>query len=341
MSAYEVLVETTRGGIVESVHHGAVVVVDAEGHVRASIGDPRLVSFPRSSLKPFQVLALVARGGVERFGLESRDLAIASASHSGEAIHIEAVCGLLEKIGASQDALLCGVHPPADEDSAAKLEERGEAPSAVHNNCSGKHAGMLALARLLGAPLDGYIDPTHTAQLVIRETLVDVLKLDATHLPMGIDGCSAPAYGVPLGNLARGFALLGRPQAVPDPWRHALKAVGDAMRAHPELVGGSHGRVDTDLMRASENTIVAKGGAEGYFGMGHTSGIGVAFKIIDGDAAHRARSAVAVGAAQNLGWLVPDSLAAYGPRLPIRNWAGRETGHVRITQSLDRLSLNR
>jgi len=333
--ALPVLVETTRGGIVESVHHGALVAVTGDGHVEWSIGDPALVSFPRSSLKPFQLLPLVARGGVARFGLEPADLAIAAASHSGEEIHVQAVCRLLEKIDAPASALACGTHAPIDEDAAARLEERGEAPSAVHNNCSGKHSGMLALARLLGAPLEGYLDPMHPAQQAIRETLIDVLALDAQDLPMGIDGCSAPAYAVRLDKLALGFALLGNPAQARAGWRAALHTVGDAMRARPELVAGTNGRVDTDLMRKGKGAIVAKGGAEGYFGMGHQAGLGVAFKILDGDAAHRARSAVAVAAAQRLGWIAPDSLAAYGPRLPISNWAGRRTGEVRVTSVLD------
>jgi L-asparaginase II len=333
VSDFEVLVETTRGGILESAHLGAVVAVDAEGRVQWSLGDPRLVSFPRSSLKPFQVLALVARGGVERFGLTTRDLAIASASHSGEEIHVEAVCGLLTRIGASPEALACGTHAPADELAAERLAQRGERPSAVHNNCSGKHAGMLALARLLDAPLDGYLDRAHPAQQAIRATLIDALRLDPDDLPVGIDGCSAPAYAVPLDRLARGFALLGDPSTA-GAWQQSLSRIGQAMRAHPELVGGSTGRVDTDLMRTAVG-VVAKGGAEGYFGMGHSSGIGVAFKILDGDAARRARSVVVVAAAGRLGWLASGELSEYGPRTTITNWAGRETGSVRAAQSLD------
>jgi L-asparaginase II len=217
------------------------------------------------------------------------------------------------------------------------LAERGESPSPVHNNCSGKHAGMLALARLLGAPLEGYLQPDHPAQQAIRATLIDVLELDASRLVFGIDGCSAPAYAVPLDKLARGFALLGQSPAAPG----GLAAISSAMRARPELVAGSSGRVDTDLMRAAAAAVVAKGGAEGYFGMGHDAGLGIAFKIVDGDAAHRARSAVAVGVAERLGWVRPGRLAEYGPASPIHNWAGRRTGEVRLAESLDIVNLDR
>jgi L-asparaginase II len=328
MPPYEPLVQTTRGGRVESVHLGALVLVDAEGRARWSIGDRGLLNFPRSSLKPFQLLSLVEGGGVDRFDLTTIDLAIAAASHSGEDIHVQAVQQLLSKIGASPSDLACGIHEPSDPRAAARLRDRGEAPTAVHNNCSGKHAGMLALARLLDAPLDGYLSLDHPAQKRIRECLIQVLRLDPNELIVGTDGCSAPAYAVPLDHMARGFALLGNPATAPSRWRTALERVSAAMRLHPELVAGTRGRVDTDLMRRASGAVVAKGGAEGYFCMGHRDGLGLAFKIMDGDAARRARSAVVAAAAERLGWVAPGALAEYGPCLPITNWAGRTTGQV-------------
>ena len=328
MPPYEPLVQTTRGGRVESVHVGALVLVDSAGSVRWSIGDPALVNFPRSSLKPFQLLSLVEGGGVERFGLTTVDLAIAAASHSGEDIHVESVQGLLHKIGASSSDLGCGVHDPIDAHAATRLRERDEIPTAIHNNCSGKHAGMLALARLLDAPLDGYLDLEHPAQKRIRACLVDVLGLDPNDLAVGTDGCSAPAYAVPLDRMARGFAFLGDASHAPARWRNALERVSAAMRLHPELVAGTHGRVDTDVMRHASGAVVAKGGAEGYFCMGHRDGLGVAFKIMDGDAAGRARSAVVAAAVERLGWVPAGALNEYGPCIPITNWAGRTTGEV-------------
>lgn len=329
MSGWEPLVETTRGGRVESVHVGALVVVDTNAEQRWSIGGPGLLSFPRSSLKPFQLLALVQRGGVDRFGLTTVDLAIAAASHSGESIHVHAVQQLLQKIDVPPDALACGVHEPSDAQSAQQLQQRGEKATALHNNCSGKHTGMLALARLLDAPIEDYINPAHPAQQAIREALVEVLQLDQADLPVGIDGCSAPAYAVRLDKMARGFALLGDPSKAPEKWRDALWRVSSAMRLHPELVAGTKGRVDTDVMRDASGSVVAKGGAEGYFGMGHRDGLGLAFKVLDGDAARRARSCVVAAAAERLNWVPRGSLAEYGPCLPITNWAGRTTGELR------------
>ena len=335
MVAYEPLVETTRGGHVESLHVGALVAVASDGTERWRLGNPSLLSFPRSSLKPFQLLALVDAGGVERFGLDTTDLAIAAASHSGEDVHLQTVRRLLDKIDAPPSALACGAHEPIDAAAAARLAERGEAPTALHNDCSGKHAAMLALARLLRAPLDGYIELNHPVQRVIRAVLVEVLDLDPNDLVVGLDGCSAPAYAVPLARMARGFAWLGQPSAAPPRWRAALERVSAAMRLHPELVGGSHGRVCTELMRAGHGALVAKVGAEGYFGMGHRDGLGVAFKIMDGDAAWRARSVVAVAVAERLGWVAAGGLGEHGPCVAISNWAGRPTGEVRPAAALN------
>ena len=325
-----ILVETTRDGLVESAHHGAVVVADAQGGVRWSVGDPALRTFPRSSLKPFQLLALVQRGGVQRFGFSPPEIAVMAASHSGEPLHVRLVESVLARIDAPPETLACGVHPPLHPGSAADLVRAGHAPSPLHNNCSGKHAGMLALARLLDAPLDGYLDPEHPAQRVIRECLIEVLRLDAADLPYGLDGCSAPAYAVPLDRMAAGYALLASAPG-------AFRTIADAMRAHPEVVGGTSGRADTELMRRPRR-LVAKGGAEGYFCAGHPDGLGLALKILDGDPSGRARSAVAVGAALRFDWLdasdLDGPLAEYAPGHAIANWAGRHTGEVRLAAEL-------
>jgi L-asparaginase II len=331
------LVETTRGGRVESVHYGAVAVVDVQGEVKWSVGPASLVTFPRSSLKPLQLLALVARGGVERFGLQPDELAVMAGSHAGEPIHVDRVLRILQKIDAPASALACGVQTPLDSSAAAELTRAGGAPSVLHNNCSGKHAGMLALARLLGAPLENYIDRDHPAQVAIRECLTDLLQVDPAELAAGIDGCSAPAYALPLRNMARGFAMLGDPAGTPMPWRAGLHAISSAMRQHPELVAGTHGRVDTELMRLGRG-LVAKSGAEGYFCVGRADGSGLALKVLDGDPAARARGVATVMAARRMDWIddadLAGPLSAFGPRLPIRNLAGRHTGEVRPAPAL-------
>ena len=326
------LIEATRGGRVESVHLGAIAVVDAHGALAWSAGDATLVTFPRSSFKPLQLLALVERGGVERFGLESDELAVMAGSHGGELIHTDRVRRILDKIGAGPEALQCGTQAPLNASAVAELIARGGNPTGVHNNCSGKHAGMLALARLLGAQLDNYIDPDHPAQVAIRDCLLDVLGLAANEMTVGIDGCSAPAYAVPLDRMARAFAWLGCPSAAPEDHRRAFDLIASAMRAHPELVAASSGRVDTELMRLDRG-LVAKSGAEGYFCVGHTDGVGLALKIIDGDPAARARNLAVAMSVRRAGWIsdadFAGPLSAFGPRIAIYNLAGRYTGDVR------------
>lgn len=331
------LVKVTRGGIVESVHVGALAVVDAGGAIVWALGDPSLLSFPRSSLKPFQLLPLIERGGVERFGFTAAEVAVMAGSHSGEEIHTAAVSSVLAKIGAPPEALACGVHPPLNPLSAERLRASGAEPNALHNNCSGKHSGMLALARLLDAPLEGYLEPDHPAQVAIRAAIHEVLEPEG-ETPMGLDGCGAPAYALTLRATARGFARLGNSDHAPARWREALGRVAAAMRAHPEMVAGTHGRIDTDLMRLGARLIV-KGGAEGYAGAGHPQGQGLALKILDGDAARRAGHVALLASLQALGWLNDadaGALATYGPIKPVTNWAGRPAGEVRPADSVTR-----
>jgi L-asparaginase II len=316
-----ITVAVERGGVVESRHRVHAVRVERD-EVAESWGDPGLVTFMRSAAKPLQALPL-ARAYMS---LSDEEVAIACASHGAAPEQLEAVKLLLARSWSSEDDLECG---PVE-------------GSRLRHNCSGKHAGMLALARLLDAPLARYLDPEHPAQRAIRACLVDVLELDATDLPVGIDGCSAPAYAVPLATMARGFALLGAPEHAPAGWQSGLRSIGDAMRRHPELVGGTSGRADTELMRVSARGLVAKGGAEGYFCVGHPDGLGLALKILDGDPSGRARSAAALSVAQRLGWLEPADLhgplADYASGRPITNWSGRRTGEVRATSDMLRES---
>ncbi len=337
------LVEATRGGIVESIHVGALAVVDTDGAIVWALGDPALLTFPRSSLKPFQLLPLIQRGGVERFAFTPAEVAVMAGSHSGEEIHVAAVRSVLEKIGASAEALACGVHPPLDIVSAERLRIEGREPSALHNNCSGKHSGMLALARLLGAPLEGYLEPDHPAQGLIRAAIMEVLEPEGEMIA-GLDGCGAPAYALTMRATARGFARLGKPDGAPDRWSEALGRVAAAMSAHPEMVAGTHGRIDTDLMLLKTGLLV-KGGAEGYSALGHRDGYGLTLKILDGDAARRAGRVALIAALQALAWVsdaeVTGPLSAYGPVVPITNWAGRPAGDVRPAAAvLERPAVN-
>ena len=326
-----VLVELTRGGIVEAIHRGDVAVVDPAGSLLAFVGDPRRkVTYWRSSAKPFQAMPLVYTGAAERFGLDAADLALCSASHQGEPIHTERALRILERIDCDLEALRCGVHAPYDVATADALRARGEAPSALHNNCSGKHAGMLVLARHLGAPLDTYLEPDHPVQ---RTILANVrLMTGVEDIPTSVDGCGVPCFALPVDRMALAFARLMRPDGLDEPFAQAAGAIRDAMRAHPALVGGT-GRFDTDLMREAKGRVLSKGGASGVLCMGLEDGRGIALKIEDGAVTPGYSRGVA--GLHLLRWLggVLDEAAvaalASHARPQIRNVAGRVVGEAR------------
>jgi L-asparaginase II len=241
------MVEVTRGRHVESVHRGAIAVVDAAGRLFASLGDPKEPVFVRSSAKPFQALALVCSGAADAFGITEAELAIVCASHSGEPQHVELVSSLMRKAGLKLSDLQCGVHPPFDLGARRALAAIGEEPSVLHNNCSGKHAGMLAAARHLGLPLSSYMDPEHDIQIAIRGLLAFLAGLDPDDVGVAIDGCGAPTYYLPL----RGFALaMGRlaaagegTSAAPGPGEPAREDAADL----DQDLGDEEDEFDSDL----------------------------------------------------------------------------------------------
>ena len=204
--AYQAILEITRGRIVESVHFGAAAVVDSSGRLLAWLGDPKLVTYLRSSSKPFQALPLIERGGDQTFHLTSKEVAIICGSHEGSDEHVEVVKGIQAKAGVQESDLLCGVHPPYHLATQEAMRQRGEIPTPNRHNCSGKHSGMLAHARMRGLPISDYVNPEHPVQTTILETLAEMCSMSADQVETGIDGCSAPNYAVPLFNAALGFA---------------------------------------------------------------------------------------------------------------------------------------
>jgi len=325
--------------MVESVHLGAVAVVDVDGRLVASAGDPRAVSFLRSSAKPFQTLPLVEAGGVARFGMTPRELAVTCASHLGLDMHVEAVSGLQRKIGVAESDLLCGTHPLDDAETAARLIRAGQAPGPLRHNCSGKHTGMLAQATARGVPIADYISPQHPVQQTILQTFAEMCGLEPGEVVVGIDGCSVPTFAVPLMNAARAFARLADPSRLPARRADALKAIYAAMTAHPEMVRGP-GDFDTELMRLMQGRLVCKGGAEAYLALAvapgargdHSPALGVALKI--GDGGTRASLLAGVEVLRQLHVLDEAQLAkltelGFGPRLTLRNWRRLEVGEAR------------
>jgi L-asparaginase II len=322
------LVGVTRGERVESVHAVAACACDVDGNVLLELGSIDEPVFLRSSAKPFITAAGVRAGTVERFGFTDRELAVMSASHNGEPFHIEAVQSILAKIGATVDDQRCGTHAPAYPPAAEALRAAGHEPSALHNNCSGKHAGILALARVLGAPLEGYADPRHPAQRAILALCERVS--DDTFGPdrLGIDGCGIPVYATSLRNAARSFARLATLEELEPADASALARVRAAIVAEPQYVGGTK-RFDTDLIRAGNGRIVCKGGAEAVHASALLDGrCGLVLKVVDG--AHRAAPPAALALLRGLGALDDGQLALLDAhaRPTVRNHAGTVVGGV-------------
>lgn len=275
------MIDVTRGAMVESCHRGHAVVVDGNGHVLHAWGDVEKVVYPRSAIKPLQALALVETGAADVFGLSDKELALAAASHGATPEHTDLAARWLERIGLGPEALECGGHEPMDEAAANEMIRKGVSPGPIHNNCSGKHIGFLTTARHLGEPVAGYTGPDHPVQQRMVSILAEMGGCDLSQAPTGTDGCGIPVYGMPLLAMATAFARMAAPGGLPPERQAATKRIIAAMTAHPRLVAGP-GRFDTIVMEAV-GTLVVKTGAEGMYG-GILPGLdmGIALKIEDG-----------------------------------------------------------
>lgn len=324
-----------RGSLVESNHAADIAVVDAKGRLLFAYGDPTRVSYLRSSAKPLQALPLVETGGADRFGLGPEEIAITCASHNGEPIHQEVVLQLLEKVGVDPTALQCGAHLPKDEATARELLASGQKEWPLHSNCSGKHAGMLALAKHLGVDVQGYMDINHPVQEYMRQSVAEMADLSPQELVIGTDGCGVPVFGMSVFHMAYAFARLANADELSDDRKKAALRVTEAMTRYPYLVAGRN-RFDTDFMQVLSGQVVAKGGAEGV----HTFGvigknIGVAMKIDDGQG--RATAPIAIEILRQLALIKPEELHQLEAwREPIiRNFAGKVVGNIKAEFLLD------
>lgn len=348
-SPYLPLLTLTRGETIESIHFGAISVVDVRGNLVAWYGNPQAVTYLRSTAKPIQALPFLAQGGQKTFNLTSRELALMCASHSGTNEHVNVIQSFQLKTGTSESDLLCGIHPPLHKPTAEDLRQRGEKATPNRHNCSGKHTGMLAFAHMRNLPTEDYINPDHPIQLSILQTFAEMCGLPAEKVALGIDGCSAPNFAVPLYNAAWAYARLCDPNngnVQPPALSTACQMVTTAMTSHPELVAGPD-RFDTQLMDVTQGNILSKGGAEGFQGLGLLPGtlgpgspaLGVAMKISDGDLKGRVRSAVSIEVLRQLSALSRDeikALAKYGPSLPVYNWRKIVVGHASPCFELER-----
>jgi L-asparaginase II len=342
--AAEPLVEVTRGAITESRHRGHVVAVEPDGRIVAHLGAPETVTFLRSSAKPHQAIPLITSGAADRFGFTEREIALACASHSGEPMHTEVAASMLKKIGLGPEALKCGTHEPFSPEVTKELRARGEEPNVLQNNCSGKHAGMLALALHLGAPTETYDEPTNPVQLAIGKVVSQFSDIAIENISVGIDGCGVPVFGVTVKAMALMYARLGLPpNEFDEQTKAACRRIVSAMTTYPELIGGSTERLDTEMMRAAGGRLISKVGAEGVYTVGvlpcdeWPRGFGLALKIEDGDD-HRARPTVVIESLRQLGVLVDESLEAVSRYafFPVRNRRGDVVGEVRAGFDLNR-----
>lgn len=318
-------VEVVRGGVVESRHDVHVAVVDADGALLATAGDPSNLTFYRSAAKPMQALPLVEEGIAHRFDLTTEELALCCASHEGEARHVEGALSILEKAGADPEMLRCGPHAPYSQRAALDLARSGKEAERIHNNCSGKHAGMIAFAVGMGWDPTDYHRAEHPVQRRMIDEVVRWSGLPEERLPTGVDGCGVVCFAAPLEDMARSFATFTRAADSGE----AAGEIVDAMTSHPFMVGGT-GRTCTDVMEVAGERVFVKVGAEGVYGGGlRGRGVGFAIKVADGG-----RRAVEVALIHVLASLEAlsaedvEALRSHG-RPTVRNTRGEDVGEVR------------
>ncbi len=329
-----VLVEVLRGEVVESAHRGAACVIDADGKTVWEVGDTSQPVFPRSAVKAIQALPFVESGAADAFGFGGRELALACASHSGEPEHVELAASMLARAGLDKEALECGAHWPSSHDATIELARSGNWPNALHNNCSGKHAGFLCTCVHLGIAPSGYVKAGHESQKLVREAMESVTGAAHDVDRCGIDGCSIPTYAVPLRSFAHGFAKMVTGTGLAPQRAAAAKRLLSACMAEPFLVAGT-GRADVALMQAASGRIFAKTGAEGvYCAAIPELGLGLALKCDDG--AGRA-SEVMVATVLSRLFRADEALAAKLDELAhpaVESRIGAKVGSIRPTAAL-------
>ena len=340
MSANPILAEALRGGLVESFHRGALAIVDADGTVHTALGDIDRPIFPRSAVKVLQALPLVASGAAQALGLSDEELALACASHGGEPRHAEAAASMLAKAGLDAGALECGAHWPYHEASVREMAARGAQPGALHNNCSGKHAGFVCLGcRLAGgrdmaAFVRGYVRPEHPVMREVTAALQAATGYDLERAVRGTDGCSIPTYAIPLRHLARAFARVATGVGLSPEHARAARRLREAVGRAPHMVAGS-GRFDSRVMARLGERVFCKVGAEGvYCAALPEVGLGVALKMDDGNTARAAEVVMAAVIEARLTLDGEDAaLMRSLSRVEMRNWNGLEVGSLRAAEA--------
>ncbi len=333
MQANPILAEAVRGNWVENRHRGSFIIVDAKGTVIASGGDVDRPIFPRSAIKSMQALAIFDQHAVEKFHHSGEELALVCASHHGEDDHVRNVEQFLERMGLSVDDLECGAHMPSNDQAREALRAAGAAPSALHNNCSGKHSGMLSVALAMGVDQHGYVEREHAVQKAVRKAVEHVIGESLTEDLCGTDGCSIPTWAAPLKSWAQGFARMATGEGLDAHYAAGAQALFDAATSHPHLVAGT-GHLDTLVMEAFGGRLMQKGGAEGVqCGAIRDKGWGYAIKCDDGkmEASH------VMVAQLLLKYADPDdsqrAVLEQFVRLPAKNVRGKLVGELRATDA--------
>lgn len=328
----EILTKVIRGETVESVHRGHLIVLDGGGKTIAALGNPEIVTFIRSSAKPFQVLPFLTSGGAEKFGFSEDEIALACGSHSGEKMHIELAAKMLGKAGFNESDLRCGAHAPFYEKRAEEMIRADEKPTQLHNNCSGKHAAMLAFAKHIGADAKTYELLENPVQQAILDVFSAFTETPRNKIKIGIDGCAAPNFAISLKAMAKAQAkLIYPPKNFDENLKRACRQIVSAMINFPELIGGSE-RLDTLMMRAGRGKFVSKIGAEGVWLAGvlpsekWEKGLGIALKIEDGDD-KRARAVASIEILRQFEIFDAETLIEFSPTL-IKNRRGDTVGRV-------------
>jgi L-asparaginase II len=332
-----VLVEVVRGGRIESLHRGATAVVGADGAIVFSLGDIDVPIYPRSAVKPLQALALIESGAADSLELADEEIALACASHGGEPGHVAGVVRMLSRAGLNQAALQCGAHWPIHQPSSQALARSGGTPSALHNNCSGKHAGFLCAACTMGVDHRGYTSPGHPIQRAVKAAIEELSGAAIGEDRGAVDGCSVPTWALPLGRLARAFARFGSGHGLLPKRAAAAVRLRTACATKPWFVAGT-GRLCTDLMTHFGERLLAKTGAEGVFCAAlPEQGLGMAIKCDDG--AGRAAEVVAAALISRfLGTEVEDRELLKRLMYPtLRNWNGIAVGALRPSEALTKV----
>jgi L-asparaginase II len=332
------LIDVTRGSITESIHYGSAAIVLNGGEKNFSFGDNVHSFFLRSSAKPFQALAFFENGGISEYQLTNQEIAIICSSHSGTDEHVQVLDRLQKKIGISEELLQCGLHPPFHKETALRMIKNDEDLHPNRHDCSGKHTGMLGYAKMINAPLDSYLELTHPVQQLILSTFSEMSEVPTRKINLGVDGCSAPVFAVPLTKAASAYARLCQPDDLKEDRAKACKIICASMAEYPQMVGGPE-RFDTDLMKAANGRVITKEGAEGYLGIGVLPGassivhgsIGITIKISDGDPNRRASSLVGLIVLKELGVISTKELTKLREYYihPIKNWRDKDIGEIR------------